>query len=173
VVGAVAAPAGRRPGGAGVERAGRQWTLVRVTTLIGRLFHLRYTPRGTSYLPHSHLHDVTVLSAIFFAGELVGFGAKARWMDVGAREARPPTRPRSTRRASGSGRRTCTGPASRCAGFLDFLASNICPTRSAGESTCHLGQCLSLAAAVFDGSGSCLTLAWLSSDNEHFGDLRH
>jgi hypothetical protein len=59
---------------------------VRVTTLIGRLFHLRYTPRGTSYLPHSHLHDVTVLSAIFFAGELVGFGAKARWMDVGARE---------------------------------------------------------------------------------------
>jgi transposase len=28
----------------------QRWTLPRVTTLIGRLFHVRYTPRGTSYL---------------------------------------------------------------------------------------------------------------------------
>jgi len=28
------------------------WTLERVTTLIGRLFHVRYTLRGTSYLLH-------------------------------------------------------------------------------------------------------------------------
>jgi transposase len=28
------------------------WTLERVTTLIGRLFHARYTLRGTSYLLH-------------------------------------------------------------------------------------------------------------------------
>jgi transposase len=30
----------------------RRWTLQRVTTLIGRLFHVRYTLRGTSYLLH-------------------------------------------------------------------------------------------------------------------------
>src|ERR1035441_10116375 len=30
----------------------QRWTLARVTTLIGRLFHLRYTLRGTSYLLH-------------------------------------------------------------------------------------------------------------------------
>jgi transposase len=30
----------------------QRWTLGRVTTLIGRLFHVRYTPRGTSYLLH-------------------------------------------------------------------------------------------------------------------------
>ena len=30
----------------------QRWTLPRVTTLIGRLFHVRYTPRGTSYLLH-------------------------------------------------------------------------------------------------------------------------
>jgi transposase len=30
----------------------QRWTLARVTTLIGRLFHVRYTPRGTSYLLH-------------------------------------------------------------------------------------------------------------------------
>ena len=30
----------------------RRWTLERVTTLIGRLFHVRYTLRGTSYLLH-------------------------------------------------------------------------------------------------------------------------
>ena len=29
-----------------------RWTLARVTTLIGRLFHVRYTVRGTSYLLH-------------------------------------------------------------------------------------------------------------------------
>src|ERR1039457_5756203 len=27
-----------------------RWTLARVATLVGRLFHVRYTPRGTSYL---------------------------------------------------------------------------------------------------------------------------
>jgi hypothetical protein len=30
----------------------QRWTLVRVATLIGRLFHIRYTPRGVSYLLH-------------------------------------------------------------------------------------------------------------------------
>src|ERR1017187_9904494 len=30
----------------------QRWTLDRVTVLIGRLFHVRYTPRGVSYLPH-------------------------------------------------------------------------------------------------------------------------
>ena len=30
----------------------QRWTLERVTTLIGRLFHVRYTLRGTSYLLH-------------------------------------------------------------------------------------------------------------------------
>ena len=30
----------------------QRWTLARVTTLIGRLFHVRYTVRGTSYLLH-------------------------------------------------------------------------------------------------------------------------
>ena len=30
----------------------QRWTLARVATLIGRLFHLRYTLRGTSYLLH-------------------------------------------------------------------------------------------------------------------------
>ena len=32
--------------------ADQRWTLARVATVIGRLFHLRYTPRGTSYLLH-------------------------------------------------------------------------------------------------------------------------
>ena len=30
----------------------QRWTLARVTTLIGRLFHVGYTLRGTSYLLH-------------------------------------------------------------------------------------------------------------------------
>ena len=30
----------------------QRWTLDRVTTLMGRLFHVRYTLRGTSYLLH-------------------------------------------------------------------------------------------------------------------------
>jgi len=30
----------------------QRWTLARVTSLIGRLFHVRYTLRGTSYLLH-------------------------------------------------------------------------------------------------------------------------
>jgi transposase len=30
----------------------QRWTLERVTTLMGRLFHVRYTLRGTSYLLH-------------------------------------------------------------------------------------------------------------------------
>src|SRR3954465_7636700 len=32
--------------------ADQRWTLARITTLIARLFHLRYTPRGTAYLLH-------------------------------------------------------------------------------------------------------------------------
>ena len=30
----------------------QRWTLARVTALIGRLFHVQYTLRGTSYLLH-------------------------------------------------------------------------------------------------------------------------
>ncbi len=30
----------------------QRWTLARITTLIGQLFHVRYTLRGTSYLLH-------------------------------------------------------------------------------------------------------------------------
>jgi putative transposase len=30
----------------------QRWTLEWVATLIGRLFHVRYTLRGTSHLPH-------------------------------------------------------------------------------------------------------------------------
>ncbi|WP_425569461.1 helix-turn-helix domain-containing protein [Nonomuraea salmonea] len=30
----------------------QRWTLARVTALIGRLFHVTYTPRGVSYLLH-------------------------------------------------------------------------------------------------------------------------
>lgn len=33
-------------------REDQRWTLARVTVLIGRLFHVRYTLRGTSYLLH-------------------------------------------------------------------------------------------------------------------------
>jgi transposase len=32
--------------------ADQRWTLARITGLIGRLFHVRYTLRGTSYLLH-------------------------------------------------------------------------------------------------------------------------
>src|SRR3954464_6419650 len=32
--------------------ADQRWTLARITTVIGRLFHLRYTLRGTAYLLH-------------------------------------------------------------------------------------------------------------------------
>ena len=30
----------------------QRWTLARITRVIGRLFHVSYTPRGTSYLLH-------------------------------------------------------------------------------------------------------------------------
>jgi transposase len=33
-------------------REDQRWTLARITALIARLFHVRYTPRGTSYLLH-------------------------------------------------------------------------------------------------------------------------
>lgn len=33
-------------------REDQRWTLARVSTLIARLFHVRYTLRGTSYLLH-------------------------------------------------------------------------------------------------------------------------
>ncbi len=32
--------------------ADQRWTLARVAAVIGRLFHIRYTPRGTAYLLH-------------------------------------------------------------------------------------------------------------------------
>ena len=72
--GGEAALASRGPGGAVCRLSGRQlarlraelnrgpaahgwdedqrWTLARVATLIGRLFHVRYTLRGVSYLLH-------------------------------------------------------------------------------------------------------------------------
>ncbi len=39
----------RRPTGGGRDQ---RWTLARVTALVARLFHVRYTLRGTSYLLH-------------------------------------------------------------------------------------------------------------------------
>ena len=49
--GPAAGGAGAGPGRLGLGEDQR-WTLERVTTLIGRLFHVRYTLRGTSYLLH-------------------------------------------------------------------------------------------------------------------------
>lgn len=41
-----------------------------------------------SYLAGSHLNDVTVVSPIFYEGELVGFTAnKAHWLDIGGKDA--------------------------------------------------------------------------------------
>jgi transposase len=37
----------------------QRWTLARVTRLIGRLFHVSYTLRGTSYLLHRMGLDIT------------------------------------------------------------------------------------------------------------------
>src|SRR3954452_14344366 len=39
-------------GPAGHGWTDQRWTLARIATVIGRLFHLRYTPRGTAYLLH-------------------------------------------------------------------------------------------------------------------------
>ena len=49
--GPAAGRAGPGPGRWGWDEDQR-WTLGRVTTLIGRLFHVRYTLRGTCYLLH-------------------------------------------------------------------------------------------------------------------------
>lgn len=49
--GAAAGRAGGRPSGWGRDEDQR-WTLERAATLIGRLFHVRYTLRGTSCLLH-------------------------------------------------------------------------------------------------------------------------
>ena len=38
----------------------QRWTLARITLLIGRLFHVRYTLRGTSYLLHRNGFTVQV-----------------------------------------------------------------------------------------------------------------
>lgn len=40
--------------------ADQRWTLARITLLIGRLFHVRYTLRGTSYLLHRNGFTVQV-----------------------------------------------------------------------------------------------------------------
>jgi N-methylhydantoinase B len=43
-----------------------------------------------SYLTGTHLGDITVISPIFFKGELVGFTAsRAHWLDIGAKETMP------------------------------------------------------------------------------------
>ena len=49
--GPAAGRAGSRPGGVRLGEDQR-WTLARVAALIARLFHVRYTLRGTSYLLH-------------------------------------------------------------------------------------------------------------------------
>lgn len=46
---AKALDAGPAAHGFGVDQ---RWTLARVSDLIARLFHIRYTPRGTAYLLH-------------------------------------------------------------------------------------------------------------------------
>lgn len=43
-----------------------------------------------SYLTGTHLGDITVISPIFYQGELVGFTAsRAHWLDIGAKETMP------------------------------------------------------------------------------------
>lgn len=43
-----------------------------------------------SYMTGTHLGDITVISPIFFAGDLVGFTAsRAHWLDIGAKETMP------------------------------------------------------------------------------------
>ncbi|EFC82204.1 winged helix-turn-helix domain-containing protein [Parafrankia sp. EUN1f] len=54
--------------------ADQRWTLARVTLLIGRLFHVRYTLRGTSYLLHRMGYSPQVPS--WRAGALLDCGAK-------------------------------------------------------------------------------------------------
>jgi putative transposase len=44
--------AGLEAGPAVYGWADQRWTLARIATLIGRLFHVRYTLRGTSYMLH-------------------------------------------------------------------------------------------------------------------------
>lgn len=44
-----------------------------------------------SYLAGSHLNDITIISPIFFKGELVGFSAtRAHWLDIGAKDPGSP-----------------------------------------------------------------------------------
>ena len=57
----------------------QRWTLERVTTLIGRLFHARYTLRGTSYLLHRT--GFTPQVPVRRAAERDG-AAIAAWRDV-------------------------------------------------------------------------------------------
>ncbi|MDR7515471.1 MAG: hydantoinase B/oxoprolinase family protein [Armatimonadota bacterium] len=63
-----------------------------------RVVHEHMAPRGVAegdvyaindpYLTGSHLNDVTVVSPVFFDGDLVGFTAsKAHWLDVGGKDA--------------------------------------------------------------------------------------
>ena len=43
-----------------------------------------------SYMTGTHLGDITVISPIFYAGELVGFTAsRAHWLDIGAKSTMP------------------------------------------------------------------------------------
>ncbi|MEZ4624578.1 MAG: hydantoinase B/oxoprolinase family protein [Thermomicrobiales bacterium] len=43
-----------------------------------------------SYMTGTHLGDITVISPIFYAGELVGFTAsRAHWLDIGAKDTMP------------------------------------------------------------------------------------
>jgi len=57
----------------------QRWTLERVTTLIGRLFHVRYTLRGSSYLLHRNGYTPQV-PAHRAAGR--NEAAIAAWRDV-------------------------------------------------------------------------------------------
>ena len=56
------------------------------------------------YLTGSHMNDVVVFSPIFRGDALIGFSAtKAHWLDIGAKDPGGRwTRPRSSRRATGS-----------------------------------------------------------------------
>src|SRR3982751_6667935 len=74
--------------------ADQRWTLARVTTLIGRLCHLRYTPRGTAYLLHR----------MGFSAQVARHRAAAEGADRGRARAHPGGRGVGPGRAGVDGR---------------------------------------------------------------------
>src|SRR4051794_13999956 len=72
--------------------ADQRWTLARIATVIARLFHLRYTPRGTAYLLPAH--------GLLGAAAPAPRGRAQRGRD---RPVAPPARGEGRRRAASTG----------------------------------------------------------------------